>query len=65
MRTLLVLPAYWDDVTNSAAFQQLTSTARADDTIRQALKELAAGLPDAASALGGSPRGCSALSFRL
>ena len=51
------LPAYWDDVTNSAAFQQLTSTAGADDTVRKALKELAAGLPDAASVLGGIAAG--------
>ena len=59
------LPAYWDDLTNSAAFQQLTSTAGADDTIRKALKELAAGLPDAAPPSAESPRGCSAPSFRL
>lgn len=51
------LPGYWDDLTNSAAFKQLTSTGGADDTIRKALKELAGGLPDAASALGGMAAG--------
>jgi predicted PurR-regulated permease PerM len=47
------LPAYWDELTNTAVFQDLVSTAGADDTIRNALKELAEGLPDAASALLG------------
>src|SRR3954453_17790423 len=37
------LPGYWDDLTNSAAFQDITSTAGVDDTIRNALKDLAAG----------------------
>jgi predicted PurR-regulated permease PerM len=47
------LPTYWEELTNTAVFQDLISTANADDTIRNALKELAAGLPDAASALLG------------
>jgi predicted PurR-regulated permease PerM len=47
------LPGYWDDLTQSTAFENLTSTAGADDTIRNALKDLAAGLPDAATALLG------------
>ena len=47
------LPGYWDELTQSAAFENLTSTAGADDTIRNALKDLAAGLPDAASSLLG------------
>ncbi len=47
------LPGYWDDLTNSAAFEKFISTAGADDTIRNALKDLAAGLPDAATALLG------------
>ena len=47
------LPGYWDDFTNSDAFEKLTSTAGADDTIRKALKDLAAGLPDAATAVLG------------
>ena len=47
------LPGYWDELTHSAAFEKLTSTAGADDTIRNGLKDLAAGLPDAATALIG------------
>jgi predicted PurR-regulated permease PerM len=47
------LPEYWDELTQSAVFQDLISTAGADDTIRQALKDLAAGLPDAATAVLG------------
>lgn len=47
------LPGYWDDLTNSDAFQNIVSTGGADDTVRNALKELAAGLPDAATALIG------------
>jgi predicted PurR-regulated permease PerM len=47
------LPGYWDDLTNSDAFQKIVSTGGADDTVRNALKELAAGLPDAATALIG------------
>jgi predicted PurR-regulated permease PerM len=47
------LPGYWDDLTNSDAFQNIVSTGGADDTIRNALKNLAAGLPDAATALIG------------
>ena len=47
------LPAYWEDLTNSAVFQDIVSTAGADDKIAELLKDLAAGLPDAASALLG------------
>jgi predicted PurR-regulated permease PerM len=47
------LPAFWDELTQKPVFQDLTSTASADEKIRNALKELAAGLPDAASALLG------------
>jgi predicted PurR-regulated permease PerM len=47
------LPGYWDELTNSAGFEQLTSAAGADDKIASALKDLAAGLPEAASALLG------------
>jgi predicted PurR-regulated permease PerM len=47
------LPGYWDDLTNSDAFQNIVSTAGADDTVRNALKNLAAGLPDAATAVIG------------
>jgi predicted PurR-regulated permease PerM len=47
------LPGYWDNLTHTAAFENLTSTAGADDSIRNGLKDLAAGLPDAASTLLG------------
>ena len=47
------LPGYWDELANKPAFQDIVSTAGADDTIRKALRELAAGLPDAATALLG------------
>ncbi len=48
-----MLPEYWDDLTSSEVFQDIVSAAGVEDTIRNALKELAAGLPDAASALLG------------
>jgi predicted PurR-regulated permease PerM len=51
------LPGYWDQITQTEGFKQLTSTAGADDTIRKALKDLAAGLPDAAGALLGIAAG--------
>jgi len=51
------LPAYWDDLTANETFQDIVSTAGADDTIANALKELAAGLPEAASALLGAAGG--------
>ena len=47
------LPQYWDEFTASDAFENLTSTAGADDEIRQGLEELAAGLPEAANAILG------------
>jgi predicted PurR-regulated permease PerM len=47
------LPEYWDQFTESEFFANLTSTAGADDKIRSALKDLAAGLPDAANTLLG------------
>jgi predicted PurR-regulated permease PerM len=47
------LPTYWDELTNTDGFQQLVSTASADDKIRDALKNLAAGLPDAATTILG------------
>jgi predicted PurR-regulated permease PerM len=47
------LPELWDELTETAAFQNFVSTADADQTIRNALRELAAGLPDAANALLG------------
>jgi predicted PurR-regulated permease PerM len=47
------LPGYWDELTHSDAFETIVSTADADDTIRNGLKDLAAGLPDAATAILG------------
>ena len=47
------LPAMWDELTSKPGFQEIISTAGADDTIRNALQELAQGLPEAASALLG------------
>jgi predicted PurR-regulated permease PerM len=48
------LPQLWDDFTQTAFFDKITSTAGVDDTIRNALKDLAAGLPDAANTLLGA-----------
>jgi predicted PurR-regulated permease PerM len=47
------LPSYWDQFTQTDFFKNITSTAGADDTIRQGLENLAAGLPDAASTILG------------
>jgi predicted PurR-regulated permease PerM len=47
------LPAYWDQMQEQDWFQTLISTGNADDKVREALRDLAAGLPDAASALLG------------
>ena len=47
------VPGYWDELSTSDGFQQIVSTAGADDTIKKALKDLAEGLPEAASALLG------------
>ena len=46
------LPAYWDDLTNSAAFQDVVSSG-AQDSVRSSLQELADGLPEAANTLLG------------
>jgi predicted PurR-regulated permease PerM len=46
------VPAYWDDLTNSAAFQNIVSSG-SQDSVRSSLKDLAAGLPEAASTLLG------------
>jgi predicted PurR-regulated permease PerM len=51
------LPALWDDLTNTAVFQDIVSTADADETIRNGLKDLAEGLPEAATALLGAAGG--------
>jgi predicted PurR-regulated permease PerM len=47
------LPEYWDELTQTDAFQTFISTGDADDKVRDALKDLAAGLPDAATAVLG------------
>jgi predicted PurR-regulated permease PerM len=47
------LPEYWDQLTETAVFQDLISTADADEKVRNALAELAQGLPEAASTLLG------------
>ena len=47
------LPGYWEEISSKPVFQDLLSTANADDHIANLLKDLAAGLPDAASALLG------------
>jgi len=51
------LPTYWEELTSKPAFEAWISTADADQTIREALKGLAAGLPDAADALLGAAGG--------
>jgi predicted PurR-regulated permease PerM len=48
-----MLPEYWDEISSSAAFEDIVATGGADDEVRKALAELASGLPDAASALLG------------
>jgi predicted PurR-regulated permease PerM len=47
------LPGYWDDLQQTQWFKDLTDTAGIDDTVRNGLKELAAGLPEAATTLLG------------
>ena len=51
------LPAMWEEMQQQDWFQSLVSTAGADDTVSQWLKDLAAGLPDAASSLLGAAAG--------
>lgn len=51
------LPALFDEMQQQDWFKTLTSTAGADDTIRNALKDIAAGLPEAANALLGAAGG--------
>ena len=47
------LPEFWDELTQTAVFQDIIATGDADAKVREALRDLAAGLPDAASALLG------------
>jgi predicted PurR-regulated permease PerM len=48
------LPTYWEEMQQQDWFQSITSAAGADDHIANVLKDLAAGLPDAASTLLGA-----------
>jgi predicted PurR-regulated permease PerM len=50
---LQALPGYWDQLTHTDGFQQWIGTANADDQIKNVLKDLASGLPDAATAILG------------
>lgn len=58
------LPTYWDDLTSSAAFESFVSSGN-QDSVRSALKDLAEGLPEAATAVLGIAGGVfgSALSL--
>ncbi len=58
------LPAYWDELSQSDGFQQIVSTAGVDDTIRNALKDFAAGLPEAATTILGIAGGALGRSSR-
>jgi predicted PurR-regulated permease PerM len=51
------LPAYWDELTSKPAFQDILNSSGADDRVASVLKDLASGLPDAASALLGVAAG--------
>ncbi len=51
------LPTYWEEMQQTDWFQSLVNTAGADDTVRNALKKLAEGLPEAASTLLGAAGG--------
>jgi predicted PurR-regulated permease PerM len=59
------LPGYWDELSSKPAFQDLDDGAGADDRVRSALGDLAAGLPEATSAVLGAAGGVfgSALSL--
>jgi predicted PurR-regulated permease PerM len=47
------LPAYWEEISSSDGFKQLSSTGNFDQKVTDALKDLAGQLPDAANALLG------------
>lgn len=49
---LNAVPGYWEELTNSRAFETFISSGAQSD-VREALKDLAAGLPEAATALMG------------
>ena len=52
-RVRAVAARVWNELASKPGFQDILSTAGADEHVANALKELAAGLPDAASALLG------------
>jgi predicted PurR-regulated permease PerM len=56
------IPTYWDEVTNSAAFQKIVSQSD-QKSVHNSLKDLVNGLPDAASTLLGAAGASSAASF--
>ena len=47
------LPEYWENFTSSEPFKAVTSTAGADDTVKNGLNDLSKGLPEAANTLLG------------
>lgn len=47
------IPAYWEEISSKPAFQDIVDALDANDQIAAGAKELAAGLPDAASAIAG------------
>ncbi|MBJ7471953.1 MAG: AI-2E family transporter [Solirubrobacteraceae bacterium] len=51
------LPAFWEEFSSKPGVQEVLSTAGADTAIRNALTDLAAGLPDAANTLLGMAAG--------
>jgi predicted PurR-regulated permease PerM len=51
------LPGYWYDLQHTAVFKEVVNTAGAGDAIRNALKDVVAGLPGAASTLLGAASG--------
>lgn len=53
------IPGYWDEISSKPAFQDIVASGDADATIRKGLEQLAAGLPDAASAILGVAGGAA------
>jgi len=51
------LPEYWQQISSSDGFKQLTSAGNFDQKVQDALKDIASGLPDAANALLGAAGG--------
>jgi predicted PurR-regulated permease PerM len=51
------LPEYWQQISTSDGFKQLTSTGNFDQKVQDALKDIANALPDAANALLGAAGG--------